>query len=208
MISAGYDPVPVAPPARPRRLFIAITLPADLRDALADLSSRLQKGAHFTALQASWVPSANMHLTIHFLGPVPADRIPDLQTALGGVGIQCRPFTLQFQGLGYFPHAHAPKVLWVGVPKPPSALNQLVEITKTAVQSAGLELQHDNFHPHITLARFRSLKGTAAFVNMAKNYATTAPGSCEVGSIALMESLLSKGAPEYRVLEEYAVGKT
>lgn len=195
---------PFHSPAEPqtRRLFLAIALPGDLCAAVADLSRRLQKGAQFTALQASWVPAANYHLTLHFLGPVDSTRVASLQDALRTLQGTIRPFQLRFRGLGYFPHAKAPRVLWLGVPQPPDDLQRLVARTAEVIRATGLDLQHDNFHPHLTLARFRSLKGTAAFVNIARNYADAAPGNVEVQQIVLMESLFTKGAPEYRPVLE------
>jgi 2'-5' RNA ligase len=187
-----------------RRLFLAIPLSTDIRGRVAELSGRLQKGAHFTPLIASWVPPENFHMTLHFLGSVPEDRVAQLEAQLRNLPSSARALRLSFCGLGYFPHPRAPKVLWLGVRQPPKELEQLVALTGRAITEAGVPLQHDNFHPHITLARFKSLKGTAAFVAMARSYEGAEAGTLEVETLMLMESCLGKGAPEYR--EVFPIG--
>jgi RNA 2',3'-cyclic 3'-phosphodiesterase len=193
------SPAETPPDSAPtRRLFLAIPLPEDLRQAIADLSHRLQTGARFTALRATWVPTHNYHMTLHFLGSVDDERATRLEAGLRSLEGNLPSFPLAFRGLGYFPHERAPRVLWLGVPKPPPQLDSVVGATETAIRHAGIAVQHQNFHAHITLARFKALKGTAAFVNIARNYADAAPGRFEVDRLVLMQSVLSKGAPEYR----------
>jgi 2'-5' RNA ligase len=86
------------------------------------------------------------------------------------------------------------------VAQPPKELGQLVSLSGQAISDAGVTLQHDNFHPHVTLARFKSLKGTAAFVSMARSYERAEVGSFEAESLMLMESCLGDKTPEYREL--------
>ncbi len=190
-----------------RRLFLAIPLSIEIRQRVADLSGRLQKGARFTPLTASWVPPENFHLTLHFLGSVREDLVAGLEARLTDLRKSDLALRLSFCGLGYFPHSRAPKVLWMGVRQPPKELEQLVALSGRAITEAGVALQHDNFHPHITLARFKSLKGTAAFVAMARSYERAEAGTLAVDSLVLMESCLGKDAPEYREVFPIALSR-
>jgi len=195
-----HEHAPTTPPTR--RLFLAVPLTDDVRETVADISKRLQTGARFTALQASWVPPQNFHMTLHFLGGVAEAQLANLEAALRTLEGAIPPFHLSFSGLGYFPHAKAPRVLWLGASNPAKRLPEIVRTTGEAIEDAGIELKHQNFHAHITMARFKSQRGTAAFVSIARNYAGVSADSCKVTRLVLMESLISAGAPEYREVME------
>lgn len=188
----SHDSGSPAPPAGTRRVFLAIPLPDATRLAVADLVGRLQKAAHFTPLRANWVPLENMHLTLHFLGSVAQPQIDALLRDLPAATARVRRFSAEAAGIGYFPHSGAPTVLWAGVTRPLRALHQLRDALGQIVVAQGVPLQHQEFHAHITLARFKSLKGTGAFVNMARSYQTHPLGSFMVESAHLMESIFDK----------------
>ncbi len=180
-----------------RRVFFALHPSPAVRDRLVDLSSRLQKAAHFTPVRANWVPACNLHLTLHFLGSVPEEKIQRMLAELPAAASQISAFPLEVETLGYFPHAKAPRVLWAGIRQPHKELFQLYDTVGQLVQRCGIELQHQNFHAHFTLARFKNLKGTGAFVQTARQYQTNKLGDFLVEEVHLMESKLSSGSPVY-----------
>ncbi len=175
-------------------MFLAVDLPPEVRAKAADLSARLQKAAHFTPLRANWVPPANMHITIHFLGPVANERIDRLGEALPGVCRSIAPFRLGIRGIGFFPDEKLPKVLWAGVGGAFRALLGLRNDLERMVRSCGVEIAHADFHAHVTIARFKSLKGTGAFVRTGREYATWKVGEFDVPGVTLFESAFTKEA--------------
>src|SRR5687768_4429915 len=91
------------------RVFIAIELPEDIRRALADVQRQLRP----VTSSARWVPAESIHLTLKFLGEVPETRIVDVDESLAG--LTWLPFQVVVSGVGFFPGARSPRVLWAGL---------------------------------------------------------------------------------------------
>lgn len=127
----------------PERLFIALTLPAAVRDALAAEAQPLP-GVH-------WTTPEQLHMTLRFIGDVAADQIDPMIARLAGV--QVAPFILPVEGLGTFPPNRPPRVLWIGAGSGHPRLFQLRQRIDDALLAGGLQLDVRTFQPHITLAR-------------------------------------------------------
>ena len=127
------------------RLFIAIDLPDDLKNALGKLTSGIDG--------AKWVKREQMHLTLRFIGDVDDSGLEFIQSALQK--IQSPSFDTHLEGVGQFPPKGSPRVLWVGLKSPP-ALNTLQRQINASITSLGLPPEDHPFSPHITLARFKS----------------------------------------------------
>lgn len=190
-------PAPSSPGPRARRVFFALQLTEKIREALAELSDRLQKAAHFTPVVATWVPPRNFHLTLHFLGAVPEPVVQQLLAGLPEAVRGIDPFAMEVRGIGFFPNPRAPRVLWAGIHNAPPELKRVLDAVGRLAVRHGVELEHDNFHAHVTLARFKSVKGTGAFVKNADSQIHARIGDCRIAKVHLMESILSDGAPEY-----------
>ena len=124
------------------RLFVALDLPRALRTRLSFLSGGLPG--------VRWVPPENYHVTLRFIGELPAWRAEEVDHALAQL---CAPaFTLQLAGVGLFEKAGRVTNLWVGVDRTP-ALEHLQSKIETALHRAGLDRERRRFAPHVTLAR-------------------------------------------------------
>ena len=129
------------------RLFVAIDLPDDIRQSVADICRGLPG--------VRWLPPEQLHLTLRFIGD--ADDAVNAAIRKGLATIASLPFPLALNGAGCFPSPRRPRVLWVGLNggEPLMQLQQKVETV--VVMAAGLPAEERPFSPHITLAR---LKGT------------------------------------------------
>ena len=123
------------------RLFVALSLPAAIKEQLAMLSGGIPG--------ARWVPPENYHLTLRFIGEVESWRAEEVDEALAN--IRARPFMLSLRGLGLFEKAGRISSLWVGVEKT-DQLGLLQAKVETALQRIGLEPERKRFAPHVTLA--------------------------------------------------------
>lgn len=92
--------------------------------------------------------AANLHLTVHFLGSLPADRLSTVQDIVARTPVE--PFTLELGETGAFPKA---RVAWLAPLATPPALAGLHARLRDALQDAGFELENRAFRPHVTLAR-------------------------------------------------------
>lgn len=126
------------------RLFIAIDLPAELKQALGKQRSDLPG--------ARWVALEQIHLTLAFLGEVEESSLERLHAELSRIHLS--PFTLTFTGRGCFPNRQRPRVLWIGLAPHPH-LTQLAAAVQSAILACGLPVEERPFSPHITLARLK-----------------------------------------------------
>jgi RNA 2',3'-cyclic 3'-phosphodiesterase len=101
-----------------------------------------------------WVPSANLHLTLKFLGPsVPLEKIRRLEPELEKIAADTISFELEAAGVGGFPNLHRPNVLWVGLRG--DVLSQLAARVDDAAAQCGFERERRAFNPHLTIARLK-----------------------------------------------------
>jgi RNA 2',3'-cyclic 3'-phosphodiesterase len=135
--------VPVPFQSAVERLFVALTLPDAVRAALAELPQAVPG--------LTWTRPEQLHVTLRFLGDVPADRIPSLIDRLATVRVE--PFVLPIETVGSFPPHRPPRVLWVGTGSGHPRLFQLRQRVDDAVLASGVDFDVRNFHPHITVAR-------------------------------------------------------
>jgi 2'-5' RNA ligase len=135
----------------PRRLFFAVTPPAgalaDLDRAMAPL--RAEPGA------PRWTPPSRWHLTLLFLGGVPAGRVGELAAA-AGPAVAATPVTrLRLAGAGRFGARRRPQVFWAGVTGDGDALAALAGRLAGVARGLGLPVEDRPFRAHLTLGRWR-----------------------------------------------------
>lgn len=167
------------------RVFIALWPDADVREQL-----RAWRDGCAWPKSASPVRTEQLHATLHFLGNIARDRLPELVAA---IEVPFAPFEL---GLNHAEVWHggiavlAPDV----VPEPLLALHGALG---AALERLSLPLEARPYRPHVTLARRASRE----------------PGPIEgppirwqIDGYALMESKVGAGA-EYGIVQQYAAGR-
>jgi len=130
------------------RLFTAIDLPPEIAGALDRLIAQLRPSARI-----NWTPASNLHITTKFIGQWPEERLPQLQTALAGLGSR-PPITIRVRGVGFFPNEKSPRVFWAGVDAP-AELAKLAGDTNLALSKLDIEPEIRAYSPHLTLARVK-----------------------------------------------------
>ena len=125
------------------RLFYALWPGPAVRDALAAAARPLLE-----ACRGRQVPKRNYHLTLAFLGGVPAARLDELHAAAGQVTLE--PFTLRIDSHG---HWRGPQVAWLGCSRPPAAATALADDLRAALEPLGFKPDPRPFRPHLTVLR-------------------------------------------------------
>jgi len=175
------------------RLFVGLELPRPLKQRLAVLAGGIPG--------ARWVPAENFHLTLRFIGEVPAHRAEEIDHALAT--LRTRGFALTLAGVGTFAKGGRDTQLWVGVERNPQ-LDHLQAKIETALQRAGLEPERRRFAPHVTLARLdNAAPGKLATFVQAHNLFRSEPVPVE--RFVLFSSRLGKEASVYVAEVEYAL---
>ena len=126
-----------------RRLFFGLAVPTTVQPALLTARAACR-------LPGTWRPvaTANWHLTLAFLGPVPERRLACIERA--AAAIEGHGFDLCLDHLGHWPR---PQVLWAAPSQTPAALAQLVDTLQTALRPCGYPREQRPYAPHLTLAR-------------------------------------------------------
>ena len=126
------------------RLFIATTFPPEV---LRPLNERVEK-IKPKLPKASWLRPESQHLTFAFLGEQP-DSVVDKIEIDGGSG-----FDAHLAGCGFFPNRRHARVGWVGA-EPQERFVDLARRVRDGVNAAGVELDQNEFKPHLTMMRIR-----------------------------------------------------
>jgi len=134
------------------RSFIAIELPGELKEGLAQLQAQL-KLSNPSAVK--WVDPYNIHLTLKFLGNIAVGRISEITRAIEEAAQGMSPFHLEVKGLGVFPNLRRVQVAWVGMSGEIDKLRRLQQRIESKLVPLGFTAESRPFTPHLTLARLR-----------------------------------------------------
>ena len=140
-----------------QRLFIAVNLPEDLLEVLITVQRQLQR--KLASYPLRWSRPEGIHLTLKFLGDTDPARIPAITEALTRVAERYAPFELPVGGLGMFPNARRPNVLWMGVEDETHQLRHLAADVDKAMARLGWQREKRPFSGHLTLARVNKHAG-------------------------------------------------
>jgi 2'-5' RNA ligase len=178
------------------RLFVAIDLPAALKEQLSALTVPIDG--------VRWTETANLHLTLRFIGDVSQDTADEIQVALSDV--QSPPFSLQLNGVGTFPAnpRKPPRIIWAGLSNPP-AIQSLHEKIEKTVSDLGPTPDNRPYTPHITLGRVKSaddptIAAIRQFIERSAGFHSEAFIPAE---FLLMQSQLSPSGSKYTALARY-----
>jgi 2'-5' RNA ligase len=178
------------------RLFVAVELPASVRQRLADVAEEL-RGMGLARLR--WARPENIHVTLKFLGETPAERRPQIEEALRAAAEGVAPHELTLGELGKFGGRQNPRVLWVDVRGDVDALKALQKRVDARIAPLGFPADERPFAAHLTLARVpqdlarKVARPLAEAIEAVKVPDTPIP----VREIVLMRSELRREGPVY-----------
>ena len=184
------------------RTFIAIELPGEILRLMSQAQAQLNTSAPTGSVR--WVHVEGIHLTLKFLGPVPASQIDAITAAMAAAARSVPPFTLTLGGAGCFPNVKRPRVIWIGISEPTGRLNSLQRAVESTLSSLGYPSEERGFQPHLTLGRVardatpNDTKRLGELV-AAANIGTL--GQVSVTEITLIKSDLKPTGAEYTTLQ-------
>jgi RNA 2',3'-cyclic 3'-phosphodiesterase len=152
-----------------------------------------------------WLPKANLHLTIKFLGDVEEAQIAPIGTALRDELKLFPVCTISAKGLGVFPDLRRPKILWVGL-----AGNRLAELAtkvESSLQPLGFAPEKRSFTPHLTIGRWRQADRPPKTLGQEiEDWRNFEFGACAVHEISLFQSVLKPEGATYYPLATVPLG--
>jgi 2'-5' RNA ligase len=181
------------------RAFIAIHSSAEIVESLADLREKLRGDLPDAAVR--W--SNQLHLTTQFLATIDEARVDEYVAAIRKACDSTKPFTLCCVGMGCFPSARQPRVIWAGLSGELEPLQRLKSSLDHTLKGLGYVPEKRDFKPHLTIARVRELnaKQRQRMPKLVEQFQETRFGEWRVDRVELMQSLLSPKGAQYKVVE-------
>jgi RNA 2',3'-cyclic 3'-phosphodiesterase len=147
------------------------------------------------------------HLTLSFLGEVPADALERISATLARVARSNAPFDLVLEGVDAFPSRSRPRVLWVGASTGRAETTLLASRISAALADEGFRVERERFVPHVTLFRVRSPElEQRARALLSGAEPPPPPRSIRVAEFALVESTLTSHGAIHRPRRTFRLG--
>jgi 2'-5' RNA ligase len=193
------------------RTFVAVELPAEIRNLLASKQDELRQAMGSAERAVRWSRVEGVHLTLQFLGDVCEDDIGRILEALRMGCASAAQMELRLGNVGAFPSTERPRVLWMGLEGDTARLQSLQ--LSIAKELSALGYRPDkSFKPHVTLGRVRehSTRDELADIGQALRLVTVMPApraSFPVSHVSLMESDLRPTSAVYTALGVVALSE-
>lgn len=190
-------------PNRPLRLFVAIAVPDAVRDAITAAQRELQPLAPRGTVR--WTRPEQFHLTLQFLGDVPASRIAELKAAVQPVCAGQPALPLSAAGVRFFPNARLPRVIWTGVNDPAGGLVGLQKQLAAALHPFAAKAGAEHYIGHLTLGRCKNARGrgTEELVKHALAMTDRRFGEWTAGEIEIVRSKLTPEGARHILLASF-----
>ncbi|MFL5674488.1 MAG: RNA 2',3'-cyclic phosphodiesterase [Chloroflexota bacterium] len=190
-----------------RRIFVAVPLPPEARDAVARLVDEIREaGVPGGGRDVRWVRLDGLHLTLRFIGPTPDERIGPAVDAVRGAAASTARFDAVIGGAGVFPAHGRPRALWLGLREGAETLTDLAEAVDTALADAGWAFDRKPFTAHLTLARSDGVAAAGAIGAHLVAAAAELEIPFRVERMGVFESLTGGGPARYEPLDMVELG--
>lgn len=179
------------------RAFISVDIedPIILRKIM-DVQERLDR----TGADLKLVESSNLHFTLSFLGEIDTSQKDAICMRLQS--LVAPPIQVRLRGVGAFPGPGKPRVIWLGVESGAENLRKYAEIARKITRDSGVGIEQEEFTPHLTIARVRSLFNKEKLTLELMNLSNLDIGDTLTSRIRLKRSTLTPKGPQYEILCE------
>ncbi len=188
------------------RTFIAIELPAEIKDYLSQLQGELKA----CGADVKWVEPKNIHLTLKFLGEIDDDKLGKITKIIQDATSEKSKFQVRISSLGAFPKIEFPRVIWVGVDSGDKETKQIAKELEEKIARIGIPKEERAFSCHITIGRLKTPLNREKLVQALKDKTELGGKNLEfeVNKITLFKSTLTPKGPIYEALKETSLKTT
>jgi len=183
------------------RAFVAVRMNDQVEESVAKTIDDLRHPHD----GVQWVPRANLHITLKFLGPsVDSHRLQQLTGGLRQLATKTAPFEVAAMGVGAFPNLEHPRAIWVGLHSVEAgALAALAARLETVAAEYGFEREKRRWSGHLTIGRVgdRAITDkTREALNMLREREF---GVSKIESLTLYRSHLGPDGASYEALATF-----
>lgn len=178
------------------RTFIAVEIPVSIRRRIEELQESLAPAAE----DVKWVEPENIHLTLKFLGEVDERDVYTVCKSVEAAVAGTTPFEITVAGVGAFPNANRPRVIWAGVRQGSQEITAIHDAIDESLEGQGYPREDRSYTPHFTIGRIRRTVPNPRLQNALDQQANWEAGSCPVHEVLIMASQLGPKGPQYTVM--------
>jgi 2'-5' RNA ligase len=183
------------------RAFVAVRMNEQVEESVAKTIDELRHPHD----GVRWVPRANLHITLKFLGSAAdSHRLQQLTGGLRQLATRTASFEVAAMGVGAFPDLEHPSAIWVGLHSVESgALAALAARLETVASEYGFEREKRRWSGHLTIGRVgdRAIADqTRAALNAVRDRAF---GLSKMESLTLYRSHLGPDGASYEALATF-----
>jgi len=154
-----------------------------------------------TGADLSVIEPKNIHITLRFLGNVLPTTVEKIFEGMRKV--QFPAFDVKILGVGAFPNARYPRVLWAGITEGADQLRSIFSQLEPHLQSLRFAPDPKGFSPHLTIARVKSGRNSAQLGKFISENANYEFGIVRAACLRLKKSDLTPKGPIYSTLKEF-----
>jgi len=176
------------------RAFIALELPASIREQLTSVSQQLQQ---YNQKYINWVDPQNLHITFQFLGDIADAHLPDIIQIITEYCADLPPLSFSQPKLQIVPTSK-PRIIWINYQSDSAELKKIHRKLNAAIAELGYKLDRKPLLLHITLARIKAALQPSlinAIMNYKIDHEKFAPDK-----VTLFKSILKPQCPIYQPL--------
>jgi 2'-5' RNA ligase len=133
------------------RAFVAIELPENIRASIGAARETLKS----CGFRVKWVRPESIHLTLKFLGNIDATQTDTIVNAMALAARDRAALHLTASGMGVFPNARRPRIIWVGLGGQLDQLKSLQQTLDAHLADEGFRAETRPFKGHLTLGRVK-----------------------------------------------------
>lgn len=175
------------------RTFIAVELPEDITASIHGLQTDMRG----IGIQARWVPPANIHLTLKFLGDIEAGLKEKIDLEIKNTVKNFSPFKLKAKGIGVFPGIKRPRVIWAGISGQVDLLLDMQKKLILGLEHLGFPREKRSFKGHLTIGRFKDKIDPKKILTAINEFGGFESREFTVRNLTFFKSDLKKTGAEY-----------
>lgn len=179
------------------RTFLSLNINGSVQEKAAAVQRDVRQA--FRDYPVKWENSDKFHLTLRFLGDIYENEAELISEKLEEARFGFEKISYSTNGIGFFPNARRPNVVFIGLEEEGENSAELVDTIDKAMLNIGIK-PDKKFVAHITLGRFRRENRKGAEGIQIENFE---PFKVEFASFYLMKSILGPAGSKYFPLKEF-----
>lgn len=182
------------------RIFIGIKMD----DAVHDKIEKFLKPFKKMSTPVRWTKTANIHITLKFIGEVPDNQYHEIETRLCDQDfyqVTGGPLELKLVGCGTFGKKDNPNIFWIGMDEN-LALKELYQNIEDTIAPLGIARETRPFKPHLTVGRNKKNFNFKSFYKMIDEKENQTVALFTASSFQIFNSELRPEGPIYTILKE------